>query len=775
MTAYSGTLKSTSSYSVDFNPERRKLEKDIANHEKRARSVLRQAALANSDKLIDREILKEVIIESQQRWTGCLMLPVTILFFTFYAVSASLHEDVAANHLLEAPVRDTLAPPLDKDEEPLPGTLQFVNTIPEAYDFIQGVFLPLFLSQQDEFGKPLEMKDLGTIFQYNQIKGLIVMEQQRSKKEKCKEKVASNLWCYPQADLTNEPHGRAFETMVGGSEAFYTTAVAPDVPILNCANEGFTVQGCNPDPAMTRRLAPLRDDLAPKMPPGVKKDADKYMYSFSFAPNATFAQTMKRFDYLKDRGWIDSQTTQVTLKAYYLNYQLEVPRLQTVKIDFYFTRGGGIRSTISFMALALDTFIYPASYAFDILFVLMLIASAAMLSRDAFKAISARNFKSHITFVNVVSWASVLIGFFIVFLMVSTGQSRSDIRKTIAAFEGVASEANAYGLAAEADKFANYMQFVRVAIADAHLLFMIRCFISLKWQPRLAVVTRTISKMSSDLTHFLIVLIPTFIAFAIAGMMMFGRRLQDWSTMPSAMSTCFKISMENEFRWRDLSSVDFFTSLLWVWVFVPLVVLLMLNMVLAIIMDIYQEVRREAGNTMTIAAHIKYLYMAFKYRADWVSHDALYTGVSDSPATLSLLELRQAFPSMPDFQGEYLVAECFNKARYMSRCGVDTSVTAGMVAAIHVSLEEMLNDIKTMKARGWLGMGFEIPNPGERECVKDILTSVAMQQHWMKLTQKAMSGLQNKIEGIEEEHHESPHKGSPAGAAEGVQFKVGTE
>eukprot|EP00444_Apocalathium_aciculiferum_P061479 CAMPEP_0183592466 /NCGR_PEP_ID=MMETSP0371-20130417/168051_1 /TAXON_ID=268820 /ORGANISM="Peridinium aciculiferum, Strain PAER-2" /LENGTH=82 /DNA_ID=CAMNT_0025803997 /DNA_START=42 /DNA_END=286 /DNA_ORIENTATION=+ len=82
MTEYSGTLESTSSYSVDFNPERRKLEKDIANHEKRARSVLRQAALANSDKLIDREILKEVIIESQQRWTGCLMLPVTILFFT---------------------------------------------------------------------------------------------------------------------------------------------------------------------------------------------------------------------------------------------------------------------------------------------------------------------------------------------------------------------------------------------------------------------------------------------------------------------------------------------------------------------------------------------------------------------------------------------------------------------------------------------------------------------------------------------------------------------
>jgi len=280
--------------------------------------------------------------------------------------------------------------------------------------------------------------------------------------------------------------------------------------------------------------------------------------------------------------------------------------------------------------------------------------------------------------------------------------------------------------------------------------------------------------MSSDLLHFMIVLIPTFVAFAIAGMMMFGRRLQDFATLQASIATCFKIAMENEFRWSDLSAQDFGTSATWVWVFVPLVVLLMLNMVLAIIMDIYQEVRREAGNTMTITRHIHYIYNAFREREKWVGHEDLYNGVSAMPQTLSILELRQAFPSMPDYQGEYLIKESFNKAKKIARCGVDTSVTAQLVAAIHVSLEEMINDIGEMKKRGWMGVGLEIPHASDRETVKDILTSVSTQQHWMQLTQKSMGALQAKIDGLVEDTNEA-EKAPNGGGGVGVGFKLGSE
>jgi hypothetical protein len=766
-------LKSTSSYSVEFNPARSKLEKDISNHEKKAKHVLRRAALADTDKLLDRDLLKDVISDSQQRWLGCLMLPVTILFFTFYSIAASLHEDVTSAHLLEAPVRNKFVPPLDEFEEPTPNMLQGVSTISDVYQFIDETYLPFLFTQTDPLGNALPKKDWGTVYQYNQIKGTVIMELQRSKKVKCTDDVASHLWCYPQDDLTNEDYGLAFSAMPGGSQSAYTSSVNGAPPILSCPMEGFSVTPCFADE--DRRLEMLRDDLNNKVPAATSEEG--YTYRMFFNPNSTYEGVQQRFEYLKSRGWLDDQSTRLVLKAYYLNYQMEVPRLQTFHVTFFFSRGGGIFSAINFMGFPLDTFIYGTSIMFDILFLFMLIASTAFLLKDFGKACASGAPKSHFTFVNIVTWMSVIVGWFNSLLILSSSVGRKDIVTALEEYQAAPSDALALKFSDAADSFGSYSQFMRICIAYAHLLFMIRCFTSLKWQPRLAIVTRTIRVMSSDLLHFMIVLIPTFIAFAIAGMMMFGRRLQDFSTLQSSVATCFKIAMENEFRWRDLSAQDFGTSATWVWVFVPLVVLLMLNMVLAIIMDIYQEVRREEGNTMTISRHIKYIYQAFRNRERWVGHDVLYSTVADLPQTISILELKQAFPSMPDFQGDYLVSECLNKAKKMSRCGVDTGVTAQLVAAIHVSLEEMINDINDMKRRGWMGMGFEIPHANDRETVKDILTSVSTQQHWMQLTQKSMVMLQGKIDGIAEVHeaekHAAPeHDHSKNGS---VGFKIGSE
>merc|ERR1719382_585394 len=143
------------------------------------------------------------------------------MFFTFYAIAASLHEDVAASHLLEAPVRTRLTPPLEEDQEPSPGMLQGVSTIPEVYYFIENTYLPLLLQQADDLGNPLPRDEWGTLFQYNQIKGLIMMELQRSKKVKCEDDVADNLWCYPQGELTDEIYGRSFNDLSGGNKSYY--------------------------------------------------------------------------------------------------------------------------------------------------------------------------------------------------------------------------------------------------------------------------------------------------------------------------------------------------------------------------------------------------------------------------------------------------------------------------------------------------------------------------------------------------------------------------
>ena len=90
-------------------------------------------------------------------------------------------------------------------------------------------------------------------------------------------------------------------------------------------------------------------------------------------------------------------------------------------------------------------------------------------------------------------------------------------------------------------------------VSYAHIGFMMQCFMALQWQPRLAVVTHTLIDTSVDLFHFLIVFIPTFIAFAIAGHAMFGRRIDTFSTIEGSICVCFKLAMESEFDWWTLS------------------------------------------------------------------------------------------------------------------------------------------------------------------------------------------------------------------------------
>merc|ERR1712241_124291 len=133
-----------------------------------------------------------------------------------------------------------------------------------------------------------------------------------------------------------------------------------------------------------------------------------------------------------------------------------------------------------------------------------------------------------------------------------------------------------------------------------NLLLMIRCFLVLEYQPRLAVVIATLKATSIDLAHFLIVFVPTFFAYAVAGMCIFGRRVDEFSSIERSVGTCFKIAMESEYNWDKLSEEDFVTSASWIWTFLLLIVLLMLNMVLAIIMDVYTEVRNAAGNSETV-------------------------------------------------------------------------------------------------------------------------------------------------------------------------------
>merc|ERR1719440_825138 len=62
------------------------------------------------------------------------------------------------------------------------------------------------------------------------------------------------------------------------------------------------------------------------------------------------------------------------------------------------------------------------------------------------------------------------------------------------------------------------------------VLVMLRLFKSFNAQPRLGIVTRTLSRSANDMAHFLIVFMSIFISFAVSGTVLFGQDLDDFAT-----------------------------------------------------------------------------------------------------------------------------------------------------------------------------------------------------------------------------------------------------
>merc|ERR1712196_140001 len=105
----------------------------------------------------------------------------------------------------------------------------------------------------------------------------------------------------------------------------------------------------------------------------------------------------QRLRYLKHRGFIDHQTTQLEIKAAYLNNDLDIPRLTSMRIKFYISRGGGIYTTLRMEAVSLQTFARPMAYLMGLCFAGMLLVSTVIMSVKLAQAARMKIIKYHFT------------------------------------------------------------------------------------------------------------------------------------------------------------------------------------------------------------------------------------------------------------------------------------------------------------------------------------------------------------------------------------------
>eukprot|EP00928_Gymnodinium_smaydae_P007524 TRINITY_DN1269_c0_g4_i1.p1 TRINITY_DN1269_c0_g4~~TRINITY_DN1269_c0_g4_i1.p1 ORF type:complete len:774 (-),score=78.00 TRINITY_DN1269_c0_g4_i1:368-2689(-) len=639
-----------------------------------------QLIIAQDPDCIDRDALKRVVAKQQSQIMRLLSLPFSLLFFCVFAFSVFMHEDITYVYVIESGLRMFLEPGLDE-----------VESIPDVWNYLNKSLIPKLFDQKDLDGNPLESKSQWSeVLMYNQLHGPLVLEQVRSNREPCApgDELLSDMTCFPLTTDSTEAYGLKSPSIAEPNSADYAFGNVTLADRKKYYDGSFI-----PASESLRRLTVVDQSYAEKVSgPRIFR---AYIY-----PNAPYHLIQEQLNYLREKGWLDEQSKMLHIKGLLFNAEVGRPRLEQLSITMVFNRGGGVMSHLSLNAVFMLSYSGLLSMGVDVMYVGMLIIVTAQEIRRACRARRENMLLKHLGQQDTVLELIVVGGgwcciacYALLGLMTLPVIARYE-EVIDAQVRDVPADLNSLGqeLSSAVDTMVYLKSSIGFIVAEYHLALMFRFFTAFAAQPRLGVVIGTLSKSLIDIFHFLIVLLPTFVAYAITGSLIYGRRLEEFSTFEKSIGTCFKMLLEGEFEWPQLSLEHFYTSLIWTWSFLLLLVLLMLNMVLAIIMDVYTDLRRSAGKLETVWATFGNLWQRVRNRKQWVGTALLAEHLEFMPTYITRDQFRKEFPDMPEVQLNMLVKACDQESEFGSGLGISDAMK--LAYALRLSLEKVDDDLK---------------------------------------------------------------------------------
>lgn len=317
-------------------------------------------------------------------------------------------------------------------------------------------------------------------------------------------------------------------------------------------------------------------------------------------------------------SWLDSDTKKVEISIASYNGEFGVHTL--TRINFYFSRGGHIWKLIipsSQFADWHDRWYYIVYDAIWLCCIAYIAVSEIFEIQAVVRIKGPRGiWKDYLNLWNVADWTAVVGGLAIVCVFLASIGMRTKLNDLLSELgntpstdwetDGYKTKLNDY-----VEKLAencNYVRYLRLALALYPTFIIIRLFKSFAAQPKLALVTRTLSCAMPDLLHFSIVFASVFVTFAICSNVLFGKELRAFTTAARSLLTCFRV-MLGDVSWEDLSAIGRAEAMIWLWFFIIIIPMLMLNMILAIIMDNYEMVKSEIGGGETLLEEAVQLYV----------------------------------------------------------------------------------------------------------------------------------------------------------------------
>lgn len=647
--------------------------------------------------LIDCNAFRQVVAKQRENLNGPLSLTVSILFFFSFANAAFLHEDITNSFILETGIRNWLTEGLND-----------VESTRDVWTWLNDTVVPRLFDQEDVQGRPLTDKRLWSkVLAYNQLQGPMRLRLLRSKAESCNitAPYAGRMLCYPQFTSSRETFGRRHlnievaeptpDEYAGGTVTLQQRTDYYDFSFHATGTEAYD-----------RRLREAPVQVFYSALPGGSED-DSYN-AFIF-PNTNRSLIQDHMNYLYGMGWLDPQSKSLQVKALLVNPEVGRPRLIQIQVDIYFSRGGGILAQTDMMSLFLEAHYDAFSIGVDMIFIVMLLAYTVTdihqrvqhaRRKELIKGFTTKPMGSMLQMSTILGgW--VCVGAYAIYGQRLSGildqyERMLDLQLKDTPADYPEQRVLAMEMQASVSDTLNIHAYSQLMISYYHLVLTARFFTAFRVQPRLGVVLGTLQSSLMDILHTVIVLIPTFIAYSLCGVLIFGRRLEEFSHPQLAIGTCFKMLVEGEYDWPRLSEKDWVTAAVWAWSFMVLMVVLMVNLLLAIIMDVYTEKRKQAGASHTICHTFRALVTRLWHWRRWVPTRTLEQSLSSMERLVTKQDLRTKFPGIASAQLDDLIIACDAEVHSRSGGAREATEVMRLATAARLTLTKVTSEIQQL-------------------------------------------------------------------------------
>ena len=124
--------------------------------------------------------------------------------------------------------------------------------------------------------------------------------------------------------------------------------------------------------------------------------------------------------------------------------------------------------------------------------------------------------------------------------------------------------------------------------------YILRCLRLLRFNKNFLIIGTTLSRISGPMLSFFLPFLTGYLAFGLFALGIFGSHLEDYSTFVKTMVTQFSMTL-GDFVFEDLVSVSPLYGSLYLFAFIGLNVVVLMNIFIAIINDSHAEVQEESA------------------------------------------------------------------------------------------------------------------------------------------------------------------------------------